>query len=60
MKRLDHKHPRPVRWMHWLNVPLLFGMIWSGLLIYWANDVFRIGLGNWTLLHLFPDWFYNA
>jgi thiosulfate reductase cytochrome b subunit len=46
--------------MHWLNVPLLFGMIWSGLLIYWANDVYRIGLGNWTLLHLFPDWFYNA
>ncbi len=60
MKRLERKHPRPVRWMHWLNVPLLFGMIWSGLLIYWANDVFRIGLGNWTLLHLFPDWFYKA
>jgi thiosulfate reductase cytochrome b subunit len=46
--------------MHWFNVPLLFGMIWSGLLIYWANDVYRIGLGNWTLLHLFPDWFYSA
>ena len=60
MKRLERKHPRPVRWMHWLNVPLLFGMIWSGLLIYWANDVYRIGLGNWTLLHFFPDWFYNA
>ena len=60
MKRLERKHPRPVRWTHWLNVPLLFGMIWSGLLIYWANDVYRIGLGNWTLLHLFPDWFYNA
>jgi thiosulfate reductase cytochrome b subunit len=60
MKRLERKHPRPVRWMHWLNVPLLFGMVWSGLLIYWANDVYRISLGNWTLLHLFPDWFYNA
>jgi thiosulfate reductase cytochrome b subunit len=60
MKRLELKHPRPTRWMHWLNVPLLFGMIWSGLLIYWANDVYRIGLGNWTLLHLFPDWFYSA
>jgi thiosulfate reductase cytochrome b subunit len=46
--------------MHWLNVPLLFGMIWSGLLIYWANDVFRIGFGGWTLFHLFPDWFYET
>lgn len=60
MKRLEHKHPRPIRWMHWINVPLLFGMIWSGLLIYWANDVFRIGIGDWTLFHFFPDWFYNA
>ncbi|HTQ41068.1 MAG TPA: cytochrome b/b6 domain-containing protein [Pirellulales bacterium] len=60
MKRLEHKHPRPIRWMHWLNVPLLFGMIWSGLMIYWANDVFRIGIGNWTLAHFFPDWFYEA
>jgi len=21
-------------------------MIWSGLLIYWANDVYRIGIGS--------------
>ena len=60
MKRLEHKHPRPVRWMHWFNVPLLFGMIWSGLLIYWANDEYRIGAGQWTLFHFFPDWFYQA
>ena len=59
MTRLEPKHPRPIRWMHWLNVPLLFGMIWSGLLIYWSNDVFRIGIGNWTLVRLFPDWFYD-
>ena len=59
MKRLEHKHPRPVRWMHWFNVPLLFGMIWSGLLIYWANDVYRIGFGDWTLWHFFPNWFYD-
>jgi thiosulfate reductase cytochrome b subunit len=60
MKCLEHKHPRPIRWMHWFNVPLLFGMIWSGLLIYWANDVYRIGVGDWTLVHFFPDWFYNT
>jgi thiosulfate reductase cytochrome b subunit len=59
MKRLDAKHPRPIRWMHWINVPLLFGMIWSGLLIYWANDVYRIGLGDTTLFHFFPEWFYS-
>jgi thiosulfate reductase cytochrome b subunit len=34
-------------------------MIWSGLLIYWANDVYQVGLGNFTLLHFFPDWFYS-
>jgi thiosulfate reductase cytochrome b subunit len=35
-------------------------MIWSGLLIYWANDVYRIGWGRFTLFHFFPDWFYRA
>ena len=34
-------------------------MIWSGILIYWANDVYRIGLGNWTLFKFFPQWFYE-
>lgn len=60
MKRLEHKHPRPVRWMHWINVPLLVGMIWSGLMIYWANDVYRVGVGNTTLFHFFPNWFYGS
>jgi thiosulfate reductase cytochrome b subunit len=60
MERLEAKHPRPVRWMHWFNVPLLFGMIWSGLLIYWANDVYRIGIGDWTLMRFFPQWFYDT
>lgn len=59
MPRLVPKHPRPIRWMHWINVPLLTGMIWSGLLIYWANDVYRVGIGGWTLVKLFPDWFYE-
>jgi thiosulfate reductase cytochrome b subunit len=60
MKRIEAKHPRATRWFHWINVPLLFVMIWSGMLIYWANDVYRVGLGGWTLFHFFPDWFYNA
>jgi thiosulfate reductase cytochrome b subunit len=60
MLRLEKKHPRAVRWMHWVNVPVLALMIWSGLLIYWANDVYRIGWGSWTLFHFFPDGLYRA
>jgi thiosulfate reductase cytochrome b subunit len=60
MTRLEKKHPRVIRWCHWLNVPLLALMIWSGLLIYWANDVYRIGFGPVTLFHFFPQAFYQA
>ncbi len=45
--------------MHWLNVPVLGIMIWSGLLIYWANDVYELNLGVLSL-HFFPDWFYRT
>ncbi len=54
--------------MHWINFPLLFIMIYSGILIYWADSqheglnahhVYRIGTGNWTLFRFFPPWFYN-
>jgi thiosulfate reductase cytochrome b subunit len=57
MNALQQKHPLAIRWFHWVNCPLLFLMIWSGLMIYWANDVYRIGAGNTTLIHFFPDWF---
>jgi len=60
MKRLEPKHPRPIRWMHWINVPVLTVMIWSGLLIYWANDVYEVRVGGVTLFHFFPDWCYRA
>lgn len=60
MKRIEHKHPRAIRWFHWINVPLLTLMIWSGMLIYWANDVYRIGIGNWTLFHFFPTPVYET
>ena len=57
--RLQKKHPLAIRWFHWVNFPVLFVMIWSGVLIYWANDVFRIGLGSHTLFHFFPPKFYE-
>ena len=46
--------------MHWVNFPVLTVMIGSGLLIYWANDVYTLGLGGVTLFHFFPAWFYRV
>ena len=60
MIRLEEKHPLAIRWFHWISFPLLFLMIWSGLLVYWANDVYRVGLGGVTLFHLFPARFYQG
>ena len=34
------KHHALVRWSHWINVPVLLGLIASGLSIYWAAPVF--------------------
>jgi thiosulfate reductase cytochrome b subunit len=39
--RVARKHHALVRLAHWANVPLLFGLIASGLSIYWAAPVFR-------------------
>jgi thiosulfate reductase cytochrome b subunit len=66
--RLEKKHPLAIRWMHWINFPVLFTMIWSGLLIYWNDSdnayqhphaVYRVGLGPVTLVRMFPPWFYT-
>ncbi len=66
---LYKKHPLAIRWFHWINFPVLFVMIWSGLMIYWANTAFHVqvfGLNLSGLLNpkdpsapLFPDsWFH--
>jgi thiosulfate reductase cytochrome b subunit len=66
--KIEYKHSLAIRWMHWINFPLLAMMIYSGLLIYWADSqheglnahrVYRVGLGGWTLFRLFPPWFYS-
>ncbi len=54
MKVLEKKHPLAIRWFHWINFPVISLMIWSGLLIYWANDPYHLGP-----IHLFPAWFYS-
>jgi thiosulfate reductase cytochrome b subunit len=67
--RLEKKHPLAIRWMHWVNFPVLFTMIWSGLLIYWNDSdnayqhphaVYRLGIGSLTVVRLFPPWFWKA
>ncbi len=58
MKKIKKIHPLAIRWFHWFNFPILFLMIWSGLLIYWANEAYGIGFGDWKI-HLFPKWFYE-
>lgn len=59
MYRLEKKHPLAIRWFHWINFPVLMVMIWSGILIYWANDIYRLGFGDHTLVRFFPDTFYH-
>lgn len=34
------KHTLWARCFHWINFPLLLLMIWSGILIYWADQAF--------------------
>jgi len=29
------------RWSHWLNVPLLLGLVLSGISIYWASPIYQ-------------------
>ena len=71
--RVLEKHSAAIRWMHWINFPLLSLMILSGFMIYWADSipgdglsgqaqmhrVYRIGFGSHTLIRLFPDSFYG-
>lgn len=58
MARLEH--PRAIRWMHWINFPLLAVMIWSGLRIYWADlrgyHTLDLALVEFTF---FPQWFFE-
>ena len=46
--RLVRKHPLAIRWFHWINFPLLFLMIWSGILIYWAWPKYGLTLDQAT------------
>lgn len=53
MAKLVLKHLLAIRWFHWINFPILFLMIWSGMFIYWAYPVYHLGP-----IPLFPQWFF--
>lgn len=68
---MKKSYDRLLRYVHWLNVPLLSVMMWSGVLIYWANqayyklpspliEFFRISyrLAEGMSWHFFIMWFY--
>ena len=54
MPKLSLKHLLAIRWFHWINFPLLFLMIWSGMLIYWAYPIYHLGP-----IALFPQWLFE-
>jgi len=58
--KIVFKHKLATRWMHWVNFPVLTIMIWSGMLIYWANDIYEVKIGNTVLVKFFPEWFYKT
>ncbi len=60
MKKIVQKHPLAIRWFHWVNFPVLALMIWSGLLIYWANGIYKISWGSTIIFKFFPKSFYTA
>ena len=60
MKQIKEKHPLFIRWAHWVNFPVLLVMIWSGLLIYWANPEYKIRIFDQTIFHFFPKSFFAA
>lgn len=59
MKVIKEKHSLALRWFHWVNFPVLVIMIWSGMLIYWANRVYSLNLFGYTFFKFFPQGFFN-
>ena len=51
------KHSLALRWMHWLNFPLLMVMMYSGMRIYWSDlrDPYTLGIGGWEIFTFWPD-----
>jgi hypothetical protein len=67
------KHHFLVRWSHWLNVPILLGLILSGISIYWASPVYQhkpdpntgnvdvaVDIGIWICAHVPGQHHYSS
>lgn len=59
-RQIEFKHPLAIRWFHWINFPIIGLMVWSGFLIYWAHDIYRLGWGDYTLFKFFPPSWYEV
>jgi thiosulfate reductase cytochrome b subunit len=48
--------------MHWINVPVMAIMIYTGMRIYWADlrDPFVLGIGRFEIFTFWPDAVYSA
>ena len=46
--RITERFPFWLRLTHWLNVVFLSGMIWSGILIYWAHQAYTPFIPPWA------------
>lgn len=69
---ITEKYSRILRYTHWINFVLLTLMTWSGVLIYWANDIYikipsklaetlslRFRLAEGLGWHFFIMWFFT-
>lgn len=53
------KHRRGSRWMHWINFPLILIMVYTGLRIYKAEDVYAFGIFGWEWFKFLPEHRYG-
>jgi thiosulfate reductase cytochrome b subunit len=60
MPQVNHKHRFFTRFFHWGNTLVLSVMVWSGLLIYWANDAYTLRIFGVELFHFFPESWFKA
>lgn len=52
--------PLAIRWFNWINFPVLFTKLWGALLIFWANDLYRMGFGDMAAHEWLPATIYDA
>lgn len=60
MKDLLKEQPVLIRVTHWINVPTMAVLTWSGILLYAENDNYSFFIGSFQVFHFFPSWFYSV